>query len=205
VGTFFSLGHSTVVLATCVAVAATAGALRERFGGFQRVGGIIGTSVSAAFLLLLCLGNGWVLWRLVGRLRGLLRERRRERDGGVDGPESVVREGEGDGAGEEQEEEEEQRRHVAALQLDGPGFMAHVFRKLFRMVDRPWKMFPLGILFGLGFDTSSEIAILGIASIQAAQGTSMWVILIFPVLFTGACHPPPALLLRRCSPCGGQD
>ncbi|AEO69082.1 uncharacterized protein THITE_2119090 [Thermothielavioides terrestris NRRL 8126] len=188
VGTFFSLGHSTVVLATCVAVAATAGALRERFGGFQRVGGIIGTSVSAAFLLLLCLGNGWVLWRLVGRLRGLLRERRRERDGGVDGPESVVREGEGDGAGEEQEEEEEQRRHVAALQLDGPGFMAHVFRKLFRMVDRPWKMFPLGILFGLGFDTSSEIAILGIASIQAAQGTSMWVILIFPVLFTaGMC------------------
>jgi high-affinity nickel-transport protein len=53
------------------------------------------------------------------------------------------------------------------------------------MVDRPWKMLPLGILFGLGFDTSSEIAILGIASIQAAQGTSIWAILIFPALFTG--------------------
>jgi high-affinity nickel-transport protein len=71
------------------------------------------------------------------------------------------------------------------LQLEGPGFLASVFRKVFRMVDRPWKMLPLGILFGLGFDTSSEIAILGIASIQAAQGTSMWVILIFPALFTG--------------------
>jgi high-affinity nickel-transport protein len=57
------------------------------------------------------------------------------------------------------------------------------------MVDRPWKMLPLGILFGLGFDTSSEIAILGIASIQAAQGTTMWVILIFPALFTGECSP----------------
>ena len=46
-------------------------------------------------------------------------------------------------------------------------------------------MYPLGVLFGLGFDTSSEIAILGISSIQAARGTSIWVILILPILFTG--------------------
>jgi high-affinity nickel-transport protein len=74
-----------------------------------------------------------------------------------------------------------------ALQMEGMGFLSGVFRKVFRMVDRPWKMLPLGVLFGLGFDTSSEIAILGIASIQAAQGTSMWIILIFPALFTGEC------------------
>jgi high-affinity nickel-transport protein len=49
-------------------------------------------------------------------------------------------------------------------------------------------MYPLGILFGLGFDTSSEIALLGISSIEAAKGTSFWVILIFPILFTGT-HP----------------
>jgi high-affinity nickel-transport protein len=49
----------------------------------------------------------------------------------------------------------------------------------------PWKMYPLGVLFGLGFDTSSEIALLGISSIQAAKGTSIWLILIFPILFTG--------------------
>ncbi len=47
-------------------------------------------------------------------------------------------------------------------------------------------MYPLGVMFGLGFDTSSEIALLGIASIQAAKGTSIWLILIFPLLFTGA-------------------
>ncbi len=47
-------------------------------------------------------------------------------------------------------------------------------------------MYPLGVLFGLGFDTSSEIALLGISSVQAAKGTSIWVILIFPVLFTAA-------------------
>jgi len=49
-------------------------------------------------------------------------------------------------------------------------------------------MYPLGILFGLGFDTSSEIALLGISSIQAAKGTSFWLILIYPCLFTaGMC------------------
>jgi high-affinity nickel-transport protein len=49
-------------------------------------------------------------------------------------------------------------------------------------------MYPIGVLFGLGFDTSSEIALLGIASIQAAKGTDIWLILIFPVLFTaGMC------------------
>ena len=46
-------------------------------------------------------------------------------------------------------------------------------------------MYPLGVMFGLGFDTSSEVALLGIASIQGAKGTSIWLILIFPVLFTG--------------------
>jgi high-affinity nickel-transport protein len=50
-------------------------------------------------------------------------------------------------------------------------------------------MYPLGVLFGLGFDTSSEVALLGIASIQAAKGTSIWLILIFPVLFTGTTLP----------------
>ncbi|KAI1451078.1 NicO-domain-containing protein [Annulohypoxylon stygium] len=168
VGTFFSLGHSTIVIITCIVVAATSGALRDRFDNFQYVGGIIGTSVSAAFLILLCAGNGWVLWRLVRRLREVLRE---------EDPHHP--EGEG---------EDEDQAAVANLQLEGAGFLATVFRKLFRIVDRPWKMYPLGVLFGLGFDTSSEIAILGIASIQGAQGTSLWIILIFPLLFTaGMC------------------
>jgi high-affinity nickel-transport protein len=49
-------------------------------------------------------------------------------------------------------------------------------------------MYPLGILFGLSFDTSSKIALLGISSIQATKGTSIWLILLFPVLFTaGIC------------------
>ncbi|KAI0593508.1 NicO-domain-containing protein [Biscogniauxia sp. FL1348] len=175
VGTFFSLGHSTIVIATCVVVAATSGALRDRFDNFQYVGGIVGTSVSAAFLILLCLGNGWVLYRLVRRLREVLRE---------PNPHRPAEEEEVGGDGDGEDEHAAERN----LQLEGAGFMANVFRKLFRIVDRPWKMYPLGVLFGLGFDTSSEIAILGIASLQGAQGTSLWVILIFPLLFTaGMC------------------
>ncbi|KAI2621858.1 NicO-domain-containing protein [Xylaria nigripes] len=162
VGTFFSLGHSTIVIITCIVVAATAGALQKRFDGFEYVGGIIGTSVSAAVLILLCVGNGWVLCHLVGNLRDVLRESGRHRNDDYDAAQD--------------------------LHLDGPGFLVRLLRRFFRLVDRPWKMYPLGVLFGLGFDTSSEIAIIGISSLTAVQGTSFWVILIFPLLFTaGMC------------------
>lgn len=173
VGTFFSLGHSTIVIITCIVVAATAGALRERFDSFRYIGGIIGTSVSAAVLIILCVGNGWVLYRLVGRLRAVLRE-----------PDPH-------GAGEGEIEARNDDQAARDLQLDGPGFLANVLRRFFRIIDRPWKMYPLGVLFGLGFDTSSEIAVLGIASVQGAQGTSLWVILLFPLLFTGKLRTSP--------------
>ncbi|KAL5612719.1 hypothetical protein BROUX41_004195 [Berkeleyomyces rouxiae] len=169
VGTFFSLGHSTIVIITCIVLAATSGALRDQFGDFTRVGNIIGTSVSAAFLLILCAGNMWVLYKLVTNLHSVLEARRQGHSGNEAG---FV---DSDGAARE-------------LQLDSPGFLASVFRKLFVLIDRPWKMYPLGVLFGLGFDTSSEVALLGISSVQAMKGTSLWLILIFPALFTsGMC------------------
>ncbi|KAL8383239.1 hypothetical protein RB595_006811 [Gaeumannomyces hyphopodioides] len=207
VGTFFSLGHSAVVVATCVVVAATTGALRDRFDDISRVGNVVGTSVSAVFLLLLCAGNAWVLWRLVARLREELR--RRGREGGSDdcaaaGGEQyrdVVDVVAGGGLPQRQTVQGDASadappdggRHDPAapgpqLPVEGGGILAVVFRRLFKVVDRPWKMFPLGIVFGLGFDTSSEIAILGLASIHGAEGTSLWLILIFPILFTaGMC------------------
>lgn len=57
---------------------------------------------------------------------------------------------------------------------------------MFKIINKPWKVHHLGGLFGLGFDTSSKIALLGILCIQVANGTSILLILIFPVLFT-AC------------------
>ena len=74
------------------------------------------------------------------------------------------------------------------FKFQGAGCLFQLFKKLFKLIDKPWKMYPLGMMFGLGFDTSSEVALLGIASIQAAKGTSIWLILIFPILFTaGMC------------------
>jgi len=55
---------------------------------------------------------------------------------------------------------------------------------VFRVVSKSWHMYPLGVLFGLGFDTATEIGVLGIAAAQAAEGLSIWTILIFPALFT---------------------
>ena len=64
------------------------------------------------------------------------------------------------------------------------GFLGRIFRPAFRLVERSWHLYPLGILFGLGFDTATEVGLLGISATQAAQGLSIWSILVFPALFT---------------------
>ena len=67
--------------------------------------------------------------------------------------------------------------------LNSRGLLARLFRPLFGMVRSSWHMFPLGFLFGLGFDTATEIAVLGISATQASQGMSIWSIMVFPALF----------------------
>lgn len=68
--------------------------------------------------------------------------------------------------------------------LANRGFMARIFRRLFRLVTRSWHMYPIGFLFGLGFDTATEVGLLGIAASQAAKGLSPWAIMVFPALFS---------------------
>jgi high-affinity nickel-transport protein len=67
--------------------------------------------------------------------------------------------------------------------LAGRGLLARLFRPLFGLIGKSWHMFPLGFLFGLGFDTATEVALLGVSATQAAQGVSIWSILVFPALF----------------------
>jgi high-affinity nickel-transport protein len=64
------------------------------------------------------------------------------------------------------------------------GLFGRLFRRLFRLIGRSWHMYPLGFLFGLGFGTATEIALLGISASEAAKGISVWSILVFPALFT---------------------
>jgi high-affinity nickel-transport protein len=77
------------------------------------------------------------------------------------------------------------------------GMLARLFRPLFRIISASWHMYPVGLLFALGFDTATEIGLLGVAASQTAQGLSLWSILIVPALFTAgmvlvAPRPVPA-------------
>lgn len=67
--------------------------------------------------------------------------------------------------------------------LAGRGVVARLFRPLFALVRRSWHMAPLGFLFGLGFDTATEVAILGLSGAHAADGVSLATVLVLPVLF----------------------
>jgi high-affinity nickel-transport protein len=153
VGLFFSLGHSTVVIAASIAIAATASMLAGPLAAFRHVGSAVGTIVSATFLLAIALMNLFILasvYRTFHRVRS-----------GV-----VLVEGDLD------------------LLLTGGGLLARMFRPLFGMVRRSWHMYAVGLLFGLGFDTATEIALLGISAAEASKGLPIWSILVFPALFT---------------------
>ncbi len=153
VGFFFSLGHSTIVILASIAIAAMAAVMQGKLDTFHHTGGLIGTSVSALFLLIIGIAN---LFILKGIWLAFVRARRGEK---------IV---------------DEDLDNLLA----GRGLIARVFRPVFRVVSRSWHMYPIGFLFGLGFDTATEIGLLGISATQAAQGMSVWTILVFPALFT---------------------
>ncbi|WP_230291213.1 HoxN/HupN/NixA family nickel/cobalt transporter [Croceicoccus sp. Ery5] len=71
------------------------------------------------------------------------------------------------------------------LMFAGRGPLSRLFRPLFAAIDRPWQMAPLGFLFGLGFDTATEVTLFGLAASQAGDGLPVYAILVFPVLFAG--------------------
>jgi high-affinity nickel-transport protein len=67
--------------------------------------------------------------------------------------------------------------------LNKRGILARLFRPVFRLVDKSWHMAPLGFLFGLGFDTVTEVTLLAIAATEASKGMPLWSIMAFPLLF----------------------
>jgi nickel/cobalt transporter (NiCoT) family protein len=69
------------------------------------------------------------------------------------------------------------------LLLGNRGFLSRLFRPLFNLIRSSWHMYPLGILFGLGFDTATEIGLIGISAAEASKGLSLSSILVFPILF----------------------
>ena len=152
VGFFFALGHSTIVLLACIAIAWTSAQLATRFDGVKEIGSLIGTLVSAFFLFVIAAVNALILWSTYKTWRRY-----------------------------------KQTGHFTEESIDllGPstGLLGRLIKPAFRLISRSWHMYPLGFLFGLGFDTATEIALLGIAATQSTAGLSPWAIMVFPLLF----------------------
>jgi high-affinity nickel-transport protein len=153
VGLFFSLGHSTIVVALAIAIALTTTALQDKFDILKNIGGVVGTTVSVLFLFVIAAANIGVFVQ-VYRAFKTVRAGGRVSDDDVD------------------------------TVLAQRGVLGRIFRPAFRLIERSWHMYPLGVLFGLGFDTATEVGLLGISAAQAAHGMPVWSILVFPALFT---------------------
>ncbi|HJQ03064.1 MAG TPA: HoxN/HupN/NixA family nickel/cobalt transporter [Jatrophihabitans sp.] len=152
VGFFFSLGHSSIVLALSIGIAFAAKStsrFQQRFAG---TGGIIGTVVSASFLYLIAAFNLVVL-------AGILKMWRQAKAGRY-------------------------RQEELDVLLANRGFMNRIFKGRYnRFINHSWQMYPVGVLFGLGFDTATEVGFLGLSATAAVAGTS-----------GGTTLPPAAIL-----------
>src|SRR5438874_2921708 len=155
VGFFFSLGHSTVVfliaLLLGLAVKSLVDSVVAGNGELKSIGGLVGTSVSGVFLVVIGILNLGILLDILGVYR-------RMRSGHYD---------------------------RAALQdeLQAGGLMSRIFGRLFKLVSQSWHMYPIGFLFGLGFDTASEVALLAVSAGAAAQGLPFLAVVSLPVIF----------------------
>jgi high-affinity nickel-transport protein len=154
-GFWFSLGHSTVVLALSMLFAAgfhaLSGQVRGDGSALHQVSSVIGTGISGGFLYLIALSN-MVILASVGRIFWRMR---------TDGYDEVRLE----------------------KQLRSRGLMNRVLGRFASVVSRPWQMYPLGVLFGLGFDTASEVALLFLAAGAAGARLPFFAIVCLPILF----------------------
>ncbi len=156
VGFFFSLGHSTIVIAIGVGIVLAEktiyGAVSNSHSGLEQFGGVFGTIVSAGFLYLIGLLN-------VVILAGIVRVFRSMRRGVYD--------------------EAELER-----QLQNRGLMYRFFGRWMRSITHEWQLYPVGVVFGMGFDTATEVALLATTVLLATQHMPFYAILCLPILFT---------------------
>ncbi|KHD85350.1 nickel permease [Heyndrickxia ginsengihumi] len=151
VGFFFSLGHSTVVCLIAIVTAFASQWAIKKIPEFQHIGGIIGTSVSGIFLLIMGIINLFIMYNIY---RVFI----------------VMRKGNFDA------------QKLENL-LDSRGLLARFVAPLLKLVTKSWHIYPIGFLFGLGFDTASEVALLAISAGAAKSAIPVTGILALPLLF----------------------
>ena len=159
-GFFFSLGHSTIVVAIGIAILIAEktvfAAVSNNSSGIEQFGGVFGTIVSASFLFLIGMLNLVILAGIIKVFRSMRR-------------------------GKYDEAELER-------QLENRGFFYRFFGKWMKVIDKEWKMYPVGVVFGMGFDTATEVALLTTTALLAAQHIPWQAIIALPILFmAGMC------------------
>jgi len=155
-GFFFSLGHSTIVVAIgigiIIAERTVFAAVSNNGSGLEQFGGLFGTIVSASFLFLIGLLNLVILAGIIrvfrDMRRGMYNEAQLER------------------------------------QLENRGFFYRFFGRWMNTINKEWQMYPVGVVFGMGFDTATEVALLATTALLASQHIPWYAILCLPILFT---------------------
>ncbi len=145
VGTWFSLGHSTIVIGLIIGLVFSTREIATSIPAFQSAGAIIGTAVSGTFLWLIGLINVVIVF-------GIYRIYKQIKTGKLNS---------------EQLEE----------LLNKRGFLNRYFSPLFRIIKKPFQIYPIGVLFGLGFDTASEVALIAISvGVGVSSSVPVWMI-----------------------------
>jgi nickel/cobalt transporter (NiCoT) family protein len=155
VGFWFSLGHSTVVFALSFGFAI----------GIRALSGQVADEGSTLHEV-----TGWIGTGVSGAFLYVIAALNLVILVGIVRAVGALRRGEFD-------EAELERR------LEGRGGMSRVYRRFTRAISAPWQMYPVGVLFGLGFDTASEVALLFLAAGAAGAGLPFYAILCLPILF----------------------
>jgi high-affinity nickel-transport protein len=155
VGFYFSLGHSTVVFIIAAVLGLT---VKWIVDGVAGNGGQLRT---VGGMLGTVVSGGFLV--LIGILNlvvllDIVRVYRRLKAGGYDDK-------------------------SLELDLTAGGVMSRIFGRLFRVIRHSWQMYPIGFLFGLGFDTASEVAILAISAGAAAKGLPFVAVIALPLIF----------------------
>jgi len=155
-GYYFSLGHSTIVVAIGLGLVfaerAVFHAVSHSNSGLEQFGGVFGTVVSASFLFLIGLMNIVILSAIYRVFRSM-------RNGTYNEAELEA-------------------------QLQNRGLMYRFFGRWMRSIDKEWKLYPVGVVFGMGFDTATEVALLATTALFAAQHLPWYSIMCLPILFT---------------------
>lgn len=156
VGLFFSLGHATVVIILSLLAASSASLVKNNLQMINDIGPVIGMSISSLFLLVIGIINLIVFIDLFRTWKNIKTTKKQNKLPSID------------------------------ASFDNRGLITRMIKPLLKMITKSWQMYFIGLLFGLGFDTASEVALLSIAAATGTSTIPFLFLLMLPLAFTAS-------------------